>query len=142
MEEALIEAEKAFAKGEVPVGAVLVHKGEVIARGHNLVEGSCCASRHAELICLEKGAEALHNWRLLDCTLYSTLEPCPMCAGAMFSFRIERLVWGAPDLRMGANGSFIDLFAEKHPMHKISVTSGLLREQSAALLQQFFRERR
>lgn len=142
MRQALFEAEKAFSQDEVPVGAILVHDGKIIAKAHNLVEQSYSASRHAEMICMERGAEHLKNWRLTGCTLYSTLEPCSMCAGAMFSFRIDRLVWAAPDLRLGANGSFLDLFSEKHPMHTISVTSHILEEEAAEMMREFFRQKR
>src|SRR3990172_2440938 len=104
MHEAIAEAKAAFAKGEVPVGAVLVKEGVVIARAHNLVESASDATAHAEMLCLKKGADFLKNWRLLGATLYCTLEPCPMCAGAMIHSRLERLVWGAPDVRCGAHG--------------------------------------
>ena len=142
MREALKEAEAAFAKGEVPVGAVLVCKGEIIERAHNLVESSFDPTAHAELLCVRKAATCLNQWRLLDATLYCTLEPCPMCAGAMIHSRIERLVWGAPDLRCGADGSWVDLFEKKHPIHQVSVTRGILAEESAALMREFFRLRR
>ncbi len=142
MKEALIEAELAFAKREVPVGAVLVHKGEIIARAHNLVETLSDATAHAELLCLKNGAEVLGNWRLLETTLYCTLEPCPMCAGAMIHSRLERLVWGAPDLRCGAHGSWVNLLDAEHPIHQIQVTSGIFKEECAALMKDFFKIRR
>ena len=142
MQEALKEARKAYKEGEVPVGAVLVGNGKVIARGHNQVELLKDATAHAEMLCIGSGAVALGNWRLLDTTLYCTIEPCCMCAGALFLSRVKRLVWGAPDLRHGANGSFCDLFALKHPTHSIEVTSGVLADICGALIQEFFRERR
>ena len=142
MKEALKEAQKAFNADEVPVGAVLVHKNKVIARGYNQVEQLQDATAHAEMICLTAGASALGNWRLAETTLYCTLEPCPMCAGAILASRCDRLVWGAPDLRLGANGSWIDLFREKHPMHTIEITRGVLEEEAALLMQQFFQEKR
>jgi tRNA(adenine34) deaminase len=142
MHEALKMAKKAFAADEVPVGAVLVHEGKVIARGHNQVELLQDATAHAEMLCLGAGASVLENWRLAGTTLYCTLEPCCMCAGAMLSSRIERLVWAAPDIRLGANGSWIDVFAEKHPMHAIAVTSGVLEEEAADLMRQFFQKKR
>jgi len=142
MREALAEAEAAFAKGEVPVGAVLVYRGEVIARAHNLVESRLDATAHAEMLCLKKGAEVLGNWRLTGATLYCTLEPCPMCAGAMIHSRLERLVWGAPDKRCGAHGSWVNLLDIGHPIHQLSVTSGVLGEQGADLMVQFFKKRR
>lgn len=142
MREALKEAKKAFARDEVPIGAVLVHENKVIARGFNEVELLQDATAHAEMICLTAGASALGNWRLENTTLYCTLEPCAMCAGAMLSSRISRLVWGAPDLRLGANGSWIDLFSMKHPMHSLEVTSHVLEEESALLMRTFFEKMR
>lgn len=142
MREALKEAKKAFAKDEVPVGAVLVLDNKVIARGYNQVELLQDATAHAEMLCLTAGAGHLENWRLTGATLYCTLEPCAMCAGAMFSSRIKRLVWAAPDLRMGANGSWIDLFKQNHPMHEIEISSGLLADESAALMREFFQKQR
>lgn len=142
MREALKEAKKAFEKDEVPVGAVLVLANKIIARGHNEVELLQDATAHAEMICITAGTSALENWRLSDTTLYCTLEPCAMCAGALLASRIKRLVWGAPDLRLGANGSWIDLFAIKHPMHSLEITSHLLQDESAYLLKSFFEKTR
>jgi tRNA(adenine34) deaminase len=142
MREALKEAYKAYKAGEVPVGAVLVLNQRIIARGHNQVELLKDATAHAEMLCIGAGAVALENWRLLDTTLYCTVEPCCMCAGALFLSRVKRLVWGAPDVRHGAGGSLVDLFSLKHPTHQIEVTSHILDEECAALLQSFFRERR
>jgi len=142
MREALAEAEKAFAKGEVPVGAVLVVKDEVIARTHNLVESLSDATAHAELLCLKKGSEILSHWRLLNATLYCTLEPCPMCAGAMIHSRLNRLVWGAPDLRCGAHGSWVNLLDLEHPIHRLKVTTGIMQEECAQLMRVFFKSRR
>jgi tRNA(adenine34) deaminase len=142
MKEALKEARKAQKEGEVPVGAVLVFDQKVIAKGHNQVELLKDATAHAEILCIGSGAHLLDNWRLLNTTLYCTIEPCTMCAGAMFLSRIKRLVWGAPDLRHGANGSFFDFFALKHPTHTIAVTSGVLAEECQMIIQEFFRDRR
>jgi tRNA(adenine34) deaminase len=142
MGEALKEARKAYREEEVPVGAVLVVNHKIIARGHNQVELLNDATAHAEMLCMGSGAVALENWRLLDATLYCTIEPCCMCAGAMFLSRIKRLVWGAPDLRHGANGSLIDLFAIKHPTHQIAITSHVMAEECSIILQDFFRGRR
>ncbi len=142
MREALKEAKKAFALDEVPVGAVLVQNGKIIARGHNQVELLQDATAHAEMLCLTAGAGALENWRLTDTTLYSTLEPCCMCAGALLSARVKRLVWGAPDLRLGANGSWIDLFTKNHPMHTLEITSRILEAESAELMRSFFQKKR
>lgn len=142
MREALKEAKKAFNQDEVPVGAVLVHNHKIIARGHNQVELLQDATAHAEILCLTSGASVLGNWRLADTTLYCTLEPCCMCAGALLSSRVKRLVWGAPDLRQGANGSWINIFSQKHPMHEIEISSGLLAAESADLLREFFQKQR
>ena len=142
MREALKEAELAFSKNEVPIGAVLVHEGEIIARGHNLVEAGRDATAHAEMLCLKMGSKELLNWRLLGATLFCTLEPCPMCAGAMIHSRLERLVWGAPDLRCGAHGSWVNLLDAEHPIHQLKVTSGVLKEECADLMRNFFKKRR
>ncbi|OGN56223.1 MAG: tRNA-specific adenosine deaminase [Chlamydiae bacterium RIFCSPHIGHO2_12_FULL_44_59] len=142
MKEALKEAKRAFDAGEVPVGAVLVHQNRVIARGHNQVELLQDATAHAEVLCLSAGSQALSNWRLVETTLYCTLEPCPMCAGALLSARVTRLVWGAPDLRLGANGSWVDLLTMRHPMHAVSVTSRVLEAEAADLMRTFFQKQR
>lgn len=142
MQEALKEAKKAFESDEVPVGAVLVREGKIIARGHNQVELLQDATAHAEMLCITAAAEAIGNWRLSETTLYCTLEPCPMCAGALLAARIQRLVWGAPDLRLGANGSWIDLFACKHPMHAIAITPRVLEGEAALLMKNFFNKKR
>jgi len=142
MREALKEARKAFDQEEVPVGAVLVKEGRIIARGHNQVELLQDATAHAEMLCLTSGMAATGNWRLEGATLYCTLEPCPMCAGALLASRLKRLVWGAPDLRLGANGSWTDLFALKHPMHTLEITSRVLEAESALLMKEFFAQTR
>ena len=142
MREALAEAEVAFGEGEVPVGAVLVHNGVVIARAHNLVETLSDATAHAEMLCLRRGAEILGNWRLLETTLYCTLEPCPMCAGAMIHSRVKRVVWGAPDIRCGAHGSWVNLLDVEHPIHQLDVTRGVLGLESGELMRNFFKLRR
>lgn len=142
MLEALKQAWKAFQQGEVPVGAVLVHEGHIIARGYNQVEMLKDATAHAEMLCLTAGESALENWRLAGCTLYCTIEPCSMCAGAMLLTRVPHLVWGAPDIRHGANGSWTDLFAQKHPMHTVKVKSGVFDQYCADLMRTFFQNRR
>lgn len=142
MREAIIEAEKAFAKKEVPVGAVLVIGDDVIARAHNLVESLSDATAHAELLCLKKGYEILSNWRLLDATLYCTLEPCSMCAGAMLQSRLKRLVWGAPDLRCGAHGSWVNLLDCEYSIHHLHTTKEVMKEECAQLMKAFFKSRR
>ena len=142
MREALKEACRAAESGEVPVGAVLVARNEIIGRGFNQVELLRDATAHAEMIALTSGSSALGEWRLIDTTLYVTLEPCSMCMGALLLSRVPRLVWGAPDLRHGANGSWLDLLAHPHPTHNITVTKGILAEASTQMLRLFFQERR
>ena len=138
MLEALKEAWKAFQAKEVPVGAVLVHQGRIIARGYNQVELLKDATAHAEMLCITVGEAALDNWRLAETTLYCTIEPCSMCAGAMLLARVPTLVWGAPDMRHGANGTWVDLLSKEHPMHSIDVRRGVLGEAAAWLLKEFF----
>lgn len=142
MLEALKEAWKAFKEEEVPVGAVIVKKGHIIARGHNQVEMLRDATAHAEMLSITSAEAYEDNWRLLETTLYCTVEPCSMCAGAMLLARVPQLVWGAPDLRHGANGSWVDLFEKPHPMHTISIKSGVLGEYSADMMRRFFQNRR
>ncbi len=142
MLEALKEAWKAFLKDEVPVGAVLVQEGRVIARGYNQVEMLKDATAHAEMLCITSGEAALENWRLAKTTLYATIEPCCMCAGAMLLSRVPVLVWGAPDLRHGANGSWINVFDKVHPTHTMAIRKGVLEEYATLLLRDFFQKRR
>ncbi len=141
MREALDEAQIAYNLGEVPVGAVVVFQNQIIARAHNQVETLQDATAHAETLCLRLAAQSLANWRLLGCTLYSTLEPCLMCAGSLILSRVQTVVWGAPDPRHGAGGSLMNVFIN-HPIHQVEVRQGILREQSADLLKKFFQERR
>ncbi len=139
---ALKEAWKSFQQEEVPVGAVIVVDGAIIARGSNQVEMLQDATAHAEMLAITSAEAALQNWRLQGATLYCTLEPCPMCAGAAILSRVERIVWGAPDIRQGANGSWTDLFASKHPIHQIKIEGGVYASESAELLRAFFKKRR
>lgn len=142
MEEALNEARLAFEQDEVPVGAILIHEGRIIARAHNQMETLKDPSAHAELLALRSGARALGDWRLLDTILYMTLEPCLMCSGALLLARVGRVVYGAPDLRHGAHGSFLNVFETKHPTHTVEVSGGLLEEASAELMRTFFKLQR
>jgi tRNA(adenine34) deaminase len=142
MSAALELAAEGARTGEVPVGAVVVHDGQVIGRGFNAPIGSCDPSAHAEIAALRDAARRLGNYRLAGCSLYVTLEPCAMCAGAIQHARIARLVYGAADPKTGACGSVVDLFAEPRLNHHASVTGGVLAAQSAALLQGFFACRR
>lgn len=137
MREALKEAEKALRQGEIPVGAVIVQNGEIIARAHNLCETEKSATAHAELLAIQAASRALGRWRLSDCTLYVTLEPCPMCTGAAINARIGRIVYAAKDARAGACGSLLDLPIyplESHPICE----SGILQQESLSLLRSFF----
>jgi len=142
MLEALAEAEKAFEKDEVPVGAVAVFDGKIIAKAHNLVESLQDASAHAELLCLRRAAEVLGNWRLTGVALYTTLEPCVLCAGALLSFRIKKLVWGAPDIRLGADGSFVSFLSIPHPIHSVEIVKNFLPDAPARLMKEFFLKKR
>jgi len=142
MSLALKEAQYAYERDEVPVGAILVQEDRILSRGHNQVELLQDATAHAEMLCLTSAFSYLNNWRIPDLTLYCTLEPCSMCAGAIFSSRVKRLVYGAKDIRLGACGSFVDLFSVKHPMHSAEVTGGVLADESAFLLKAFFKQKR
>jgi tRNA(adenine34) deaminase len=142
MGEALALASDAAARGEVPVGAVVVCDGEVIGRGGNLPIGSSDPTAHAEIAALREAARALGNYRLVGCTLYATLEPCVMCAGAIMHARIARLVFGARDPKTGACGSVVDLFAEPRLNHHTTVTAGVREKECGAMLRAFFAARR
>jgi tRNA(adenine34) deaminase len=139
MRLALREANAAATEGEVPVGAVVVHDGRVIGRGHNGCERLKDATAHAEMIAITAASQALQAWRLEACTLYVTLEPCPMCMGACLNARIPRVVYGAFEPKAGACGSVVDLRAPTGYNHHIDVTSGVLGSDSSALLKSFFR---
>ena len=142
MQEALAEAEQARAAGEVPVGAVVVYDGKVVGRGGNRVIQDSDPTAHAEIVALRNAAEALKNYRLSDCELFVTIEPCAMCAGALTHARIRRLVYGAADPKAGAAGSALEVLNHPALNHRVEVVSGVLREECSALLQGFFRERR
>lgn len=142
MQLALQQAALAPHVGEVPIGAVLVHNHEVIAAAHNYREVLQDPTAHAEMIVIRKAAERLQTWRLTETTLYVTLEPCPMCAGAIVQSRIARLVFGAWDPKAGACGSIFDIPAERRLNHRVQVMGGLLEGESRALLQTFFQAKR
>ena len=142
MRLALAQAEKAARLGEVPIGAVAVLGGEVIGAGFNRKESDQDPTAHAEIIALRHAARSLNNWRLVGVTLYCTVEPCPMCAGAMIQARLERLVYGAEDVRFGAGGTIIDVLGETRFNHRVAVQAGVLAEEAAELLQIFFRQLR
>lgn len=141
MRLALDEAALAAGEGEVPVGAVIVRGEQVVTTAHNRRESDRSALAHAELLAIQAACQALDGWRLWECTLYVTLEPCPMCAGAVINSRLRRVVFGAHDPKAGCCGSVLDLFAAPFNHHP-EIAGGLLAEESAALLRAFFRERR
>ena len=143
MAMALEEASAAFDAGEVPIGAVLVTEdGFVISRAHNRIEELNDATQHAELIAIREGSRRLGRRRLNDCTLYATLEPCPMCAGALVMSRVKRLVYGASDSRAGAVDSLFNVVDNRSLNHQLEVRAGVMEEQCRALLKRFFSERR
>jgi tRNA(adenine34) deaminase len=142
MRLALEQAQMAAELGEVPVGAVAVWQNQVIGRGYNCKEASLDPTAHAEMIALRQAAEFLQNWRLIDVTLYCTLEPCPMCAGAMIQARLPYLVYGAKDTRFGGHGSIVDVFSAEGFNHRVDILPGILENEAAELLQTFFRDLR
>jgi tRNA(adenine34) deaminase len=142
MKLALDLARQAASADEVPVGALIVADGQIVGRGHNQPIGRHDPSAHAEMMALRDAAAFLHNYRLPGCTLYVTLEPCAMCAGAIMLARIARVVFGAPDPKTGAAGSIVNLFAERRLNHHAEVTGGVLGEECGSLLSQFFAARR
>ncbi len=141
MQIALKEAQKAYKKGEVPVGAVIVRNGEIIAKAHNTRETKKNAVNHAELLVIKKACEKLEGWRLWECELYVTLEPCPMCAGAIINSRIKRVVFGAKDKKAGCCESVVNLF-ELPFNHKPVIKSGVLEKECTTILQDFFKQLR
>ncbi len=142
MQAALAEAQKAAAEGEVPIGAVVVYGGEVIARGQNRLLRNVDPTAHAEIIALREAAKVLGNYRLIGCTLYVTLEPCAMCAGAMIHARLDRLVFAAADPKAGACGSVLSVLNHPQLNHQMQVEQGILADEAGELLRSFFRERR
>ena len=139
MSLAIEEAQKAAEKGEVPIGAVVVKNGEVIARAHNLRENGGGATAHAEILAINEASQKEGGWRLSDCTLYVTLEPCPMCAGAIINARIKEVVLGARDPRAGALGSLLDL--NSYPLgHRVEIADRVLENECLELIRRFFRE--
>jgi len=142
MTEALALAKKAEAKDEVPVGAVLVRQGQLLSAGFNQPIGLCDPTAHAEIVCLRAAGQVLKNYRFVDTTLYVTLEPCPMCVGALLHARVKRVVFGAADPKTGALGGQCDLQALGVWNHKILLTQGVLAEESSVLLKAFFQKRR
>ena len=142
MRAALREAERSAERDEVPVGCVIVRDGLVVGRGHNQVEGLKDATAHAEILAIGAASNALGTWRLNECTMYVTLEPCSMCAGAIILARVGRLVYGAFDPKAGACGSVLDVIHEPRLNHRVEVTTGVLAEECGAALRQFFLRKR
>lgn len=142
MNQALKEAEKAYQKLEVPVGAVIVKDGKIIARAHNQKETKTDTTKHAEILAIQKASEKLKSWRLIDCEMYVTLEPCSMCAGAMINSRIKKVYIGAMDEKTGAVGSVLNLFEDYTFNHKVEFEKGIMEEECQEILKKFFKELR
>ncbi|NLZ39154.1 MAG: nucleoside deaminase [Firmicutes bacterium] len=142
MREALIEAKKAFSLGEIPIGAVIVKNGQIIARDHNRREELKDPTAHAEILVMRKAGAILGGWRLSQTTLYVTIEPCPMCAGALVQARVGRIVYGAEDSKAGAVTSLYSIATDERLNHRLEVTGGVLAEEAVALMRQFFQSRR
>ena len=138
MKQALKEAEKAYKKLEVPVGAIIVKDGKIVARAHNLKETKNDTTKHAEILAIEKASKKLGNWRLIDCEMYVTLEPCPMCAGAIVNSRIKKVNIGAMDEKTGACGSKLNLLQDFNFDTKVDMEIGILENECRELLQKFF----
>ncbi len=142
MRHALRAAEDAAARGEVPVGAVIAREEEILSVASNEREATKDPTAHAELLAIRRAAALLGGWRLTGCTLYSTLEPCPMCAGAAYAARVSRIIYATPDPKAGYAGTLHNVPADARLNHTIAVESGILREEAAALLRDFFKQRR
>ena len=142
MAEALCEAQKAYELGEVPVGAVVVRNGEIVGRGHNLTETSKDPTAHAEMIAIRAASEKLGGFRLIGCSMYVTVEPCSMCAGALVWSRIERLYIGTRDPKAGACGSIFNIVQEPRLNHRLEVEIGIMQEECSGIMKKFFKELR
>ena len=142
MAEALVEARKAAGEGEVPIGSVVVFEGRIVGRGRNARERLQDPTAHAEILALQEASRALGRWRLTGATLYATLEPCPMCAGALVNARIDRLVYGVADPKAGAAGTLFDVPRDPRLNHSVTVDTGVLAQECGAILTDFFRSRR
>lgn len=142
MKEAIKEAKKAYKKLEIPVGAVIVKDGKIIARAHNQKETKMDTTKHAEILAIQKASKKLGMWRLLDCEMYVTLEPCSMCAGAIINSRIKKVYIGTSDEKTGAVGSVFNLFDDYTFNHKVEFEKGILQEECEQILKQFFKELR
>ncbi|NLJ75443.1 MAG: nucleoside deaminase [Firmicutes bacterium] len=142
MQEAILEARKAFSKNEVPIGAVVVLNNKIIGRGHNRREELGDPTAHAEMLAIRDAAQRLGKWRLTGASLYVTLEPCPMCAGAIVNARVQKLIYGAFDLKAGAVSSLMNLVQDRRLNHYVEVMDGICHEECAQLLQEFFQQLR
>jgi tRNA(adenine34) deaminase len=142
MAEALAEARIAAGEGEVPIGAVVVFAGRIVGRGRNAREKLRDPTAHAEVLALQEAARALGRWRLTGATIYATLEPCPMCAGALVNARVDRLVYSVPDPKAGAAGTLFDIVRDARLNHRVEVESGVLAAECGELLKEFFKSRR
>lgn len=140
MEEALKEAEMAYSLEEVPIGAIIVYQGEIIGRGHNLRNTNKNPLAHAEIFAIDQAAKFLGDWRLEECDLYVTLEPCPMCAGAIVQARIPRVIYGTRNPKAGCGGSILNLLQEVRFNHQVKILEGILQEKCSQMLTDFFRE--
>ena len=142
MKEALKEEKKAYEKLEIPVGAVIVKEGKIIARAHNLRESKHDTTKHAEILAIQKASKKLESWRLIDCDMYVTLEPCSMCAGALINARIRKLYIGTLDEKTGACGSVLNLFEDYKFNHKVEVEKGIMQKECEEILKSFFKDLR
>lgn len=142
MKEALKEAQKSYKKEEIPVGAIIVKDGKIIAKGHNLKETKTDPTKHAEIIAIQKACKKLQTWRLTGCTMYVTLEPCSMCAGSLIQSRLDKVVIGTMDEKTGACGSVLNLLADYKFNHIVQIETGIMQEECKKILQQFFKELR
>lgn len=142
MRQALIEAEKSLAKEDIPIGCVIVKDGQIIGRGHNAREECHQAIMHAEIMAINEANAHEGNWRLLDTTLFVTIEPCVMCSGAIGLARIPQVIYGAKNAKFGAAGSLYDVLSDERLNHRVAVETGILEEECAAIMQTFFRQRR
>lgn len=142
MQIAINEAQKAAAIGEVPIGAIIIHEGEIVGRGYNRRETDRDPTAHAEMIAIREASQRLGGWRLMNATLYVTLEPCPMCAGAIVQSRISRVVYGAADPKAGCAGTLLNLLQEERFNHQVQVDGGILSDACGQMLKQFFSQLR
>jgi tRNA(adenine34) deaminase len=142
MKEALREAQKAYDKDEVPVGAVAVYKNQIIGRGHNQTEQLQDPTAHAEILAITAAANALSSWRLNDVEMFTTVEPCTMCAGALVLARVKRIIFGARDKKFGGCGSIFNIASDKRLNHQIEITAGVMENEAVSLMQSFFKKKR